>query len=61
MVRNFWLRKQLATIETNLCCNSKYKPGEIARTIMNALSNRVTKAGQDPEGLGRLSITTMEG
>ena len=29
--------------------------------VTNALSHKVTKSGHDPEGLGRLSVTNIEG
>ena len=29
--------------------------------VTDALSHKVTKSGQDPEGLGRWSVTTIEG
>ena len=35
--------------------------GDTATIITNALSNKVTKSGQDPEDLIRWSFTTMEG
>ena len=39
----------------------KYKPGGTTMIITNALSHKGTKSGQDTEGLGRWSITTIEG
>ena len=61
VIRKFWSRKTIVTSEKNLTWKSKYKPGGTAMIVTNALSHNMTKSGQDPESLGRWSVTTIEG
>ena len=61
VIIKFWSRKKLITSETDLTWQAKYKPGGTAMIVTNALSHKIIKSGQDPEGLGRWSITTIQG
>ena len=53
VVRKFWSRKTLITSETDILWQAKYKLGGTTTITTNALNNKVTKPGQDPEGSGR--------
>ena len=61
VIKKFWSRKKLITSETALTWKSNYKPEGTVMIVTNALSHKVTKSGHDPEGLGRLSVTNIEG
>ena len=59
VVRKFWKRLHIITLETSTPWPSIYKPGGAATIATTNLSSRIKSSGEDPHGLGRWSYITF--